>query len=679
MPDNLKVLIVDDDALHTEMVMDYLRLSGRFEIKWADNLESLWLKLAEQPYDLILMDFRLPDGTGINAIEELRRKHLDIPVVMLTGQGDERIAVKAIQAGASDYLLKHSDYLRVLPTVIQKTVRNHQIEVEHQKSLALSRYQALLLNNVRDAIIVWDIEGKITYWNLVADQMFGQSKAIDKNKAVTESYQELFNAPISLPPADNPTLVTDEWYQYLGEEGDATWVSSRITALYDYETDGKLIGYMAVLQDITPRAKAEEALRQRLKGENLVAKISTEFINLTGDLFREGVLRAMEAACQFNGAECSYLGLIMDENASNKETFHWCMSPGAPQGEVIPSSDAPPHVKYPLEQHLPWIAEQLNHFKSVTVSDFSQLPKEAQTDIAYFKRRGVQSAVLVPLVYNGLRVGFLGCEALSSKKAWAQEDTVLLQTIGDIITIALKRRQMEEQVRMSQKYLLQSARLSSIGELASGVAHLINNPLTTIIADSQLLLHELPADHPSRESADAIEKAGWRAQKVVQRLVDFSRPPTDEIGPVDVNATIERSLELVGSNIQSIGVMIDFQPDYTLPSIMGSDRKLEDLWVNLLLMAQDATADGSNHCISIRTYAENGKGIGIEFKDDGRPIPPECLPTIFEPEYYGPTTGRGSGIELSVCNEIVRQHRGKISVTSNLEHGTIFNIYLPGG
>ena len=679
MPDNLKVLIVDDDALHTEMVMDYLRLSGKFNLTWADSLESLWAKLVDQSYDLILMDFRLPDGTGINAIEELRRRNLDIPVVMLTGQGDERIAVKAIQSGASDYLLKHSDYLRVLPTVIQKTVRNHQIEVEHQKSLALSRYQALLLNNVRDAIIVWNIHGEITYWNLVADQFFGQSKAIEKNKPIEKCYLELFQEPIELPSSDDPTRVTDRWYQYWDDGKSEMWVSSRITALYDYETDGQLMGYMAVLQDITPRAKAEEALRQRLKGENLVAKISTDFINLPSEAFQNGIQNALEAVCQFNGAECGYIVADVGDNINTDETFQWCNEDHEKAIATNPTAEDLPLGLSLLEKDLPWIAEQLDHFKDVTISDVSQLPNEARVDQQYFKRRGVQSVVLVPLVFNGVRVGFLGCESMRGKKAWAQEDTVLLQTVGGIITIALKRRQMEEQVQRSQKYLLQTARLSSIGELASGVAHLINNPLTTIIADSQLLLHELPADHPSRESADAIEKAGWQAQKVVQRLVDFSRPPTDEISLVDVNQTIERSLELIGSNIQSTGVMLEFQPDDSLPMIMGSDRKLEDLWVNLLLLAQDATADGSNHSIQIRSYADVAKGVWIEVKDDGRPIPPECLPTIFEPEYYGPTSGRGSGIELSVCNEIVRHHRGKITVLSDHEHGTIFSIYLPGG
>ncbi len=675
MPDNLKVLIVDDDALHTEMVMDYLRLSGRFEMDWADCLERLWQKLDGAAYDLILMDFRLPDGTGISAIEEMRRRGLDTPVVMLTGQGDERIAVKAIQSGASDYLLKHSDYLRVLPTVLQKTVRSHQIEVAHQKSLALSRYQALLLNNVRDAIVVWDTSGVITYWNLVAEQMFASSQVIYKSMPIEACYARLFNQPIDMPPADNPTLVTDHWYQYTPEDGATIWVSSRVTALYDYETDGRLMGYMAVLQDITPRAKAEEALRQRLKGENLVAKISTDFINLPNEEFGEGICRAIEAACQFNGAERGYVVLGVDENTSSNETYHWCL----PQFDDSTAELNQQIGSQPLKSVLPWIAAQLDKLECVSIDEVAQLPAEAALDRQCFLRRGVISVVFVPLMFNGERLGYLGCESLSCKKVWQEADTVLLQTIGGILTIALKRRQMEDQVRRSQKYLLQSARLSSIGELASGVAHLISNPLTTIIADSQLLLHELPADHPSRESADAIEKAGWKAQKVVQRLVDFSRPPTEEVGPVDVNETIQRSLELVGSHIQSVGVMIDFQPDANLPSITGSDRKLEDLWVNLLLLAQDATAEGSNHSILIRSSVDENKGVWVEVKDDGRPIPPECLPTIFEPEYYGPTTGRGSGIELSVCNEIVRQHRGKISVSSDIEHGTIFNIYLPGG
>ncbi len=535
------------------------------------------------------------------------------------------------------------------------------------------------MNNVRDAIIVWNIRGEITYWNLVADQFFGQSKAIEKNKPIEQCYLDLFQEPIELPSPDDPTQVTDRWYRYWNDGKSDMWVSSRITTLYDYETDGKLMGYMAVLQDITPRAKAEEALRQRLKGENLVAKISTDFINLPSEAFQHGIQNALEAVCQFNGAECGYVVAGIDDNVNNDEIFQWCLGDQENALTPNPMPADPRHGRSFLEKELPWIADQLGHFKDITISDVSLLPNEAHVDRQYFERRGVKSVVLVPLVFNGVRVGFLGCEALSSKKAWAQEDTVLLQTVGGILTIALKRRQMEEQVQRSQKYLLQSARMSSIGELASGVAHLINNPLTTIIADSQLLLHELPADHPSRESADAIEKAGWRAQKVVQRLVDFSRPPTDEIGPVDVNETIQRSLELIGSNIQSTGVLLDFQPDNSLPMIMGSDRKLEDLWVNLLLLAQDATADGSNHSIQIRSYSDGAKGIWIEVKDDGRPIPPECLPTIFEPEYYGPTTGRGSGIELSVCNEIVRHHRGKISVLSDHEHGTIFSIYLPGG
>ncbi len=670
MAEALKILIVDDDALHTEMVMDYLRLSGNFEIEWAENLQALWTKLENGRYDLILLDFRLPDGTGIMAIEEMRRKSYDIPVVMLTGQGDERIAVKAIQSGAADYLLKHSDYLRVLPTVIQKTVRSHYMEVEHQKSVALSRYQALLLNNVRDAILVCDKQGKITYWNIVAEQMFDHHESIDKFKSIEDCYRSLFHEPIELPPVDNTAIITDRWYQYQRSDGSTIWISSRVTVLFDYETDGRLMGFMAVLQDITPRARAEEALRQRLAGEILVAQISTEFIDLPSEAFGEGVVRAMEAVCQFNGAERGYAVLGIDENPTNNQQFEFC----APHLEAAHRC-----FEQPIKKALPWIFRKLNKLEIISIPNTQDLPSDANKDRMAFEQRGVLSTIMVPLVFNGERVGFIGCETLASKKIWVEADTVLLQTVGGIITIALKRRQMEEQVRASQKYLLHSARLSSIGELASGVAHLINNPLTTIIADSQLLLHELEPDHPARESADAIEKAGWRAQKVVQRLVDFSRPPSDEIGPVDVNETIQRSLDLVGSNIQAIGVQIDFQAEPTLPAISGSDRKLEDLWVNLLLLAQDATADGNNHSIQICSSFDPTKGVVVEVRDDGRPIPPECLPTIFEPEYYGPTSGRGSGIELSVCNEIVRQHRGKISVTSDVEHGTIFTINFPGG
>ncbi|HSO27445.1 MAG TPA: ATP-binding protein, partial [Anaerolineales bacterium] len=239
------------------------------------------------------------------------------------------------------------------------------------------------------------------------------------------------------------------------------------------------------------------------------------------------------------------------------------------------------------------------------------------------------------------------------------------------------RKIAEAQVQAAQTHLAQAARLATIGEMASGVAHQINNPLTTIIADTQLLMRTLPGDHPGRESAEAIQTAGWRLQEVVQRLVEFSRPATQDYETVDVNATIHNAIQLVGAHITASGATINAQLNAALPKLRGIPRQLEDLWVNLLLLARDAVTANESGAIRVCSRAGDNNRLVIEVIDDGKPIPAEELPTIFEPNFIGPTSGRGAGLELSICREIVRQHGGEISAELSPKNETVIRVILP--
>ena len=230
----------------------------------------------------------------------------------------------------------------------------------------------------------------------------------------------------------------------------------------------------------------------------------------------------------------------------------------------------------------------------------------------------------------------------------------------------------------AQVHLTNSARLAAIGELASGVAHHINNPLTAIIAETQILQQSIAESHPAHESIELIQSAGWRVQKGVQQLLDFSRPATNTLTSLSINDTIETALSLIGEHIQSIGIGLDSDLAENLPSVYGNARQLVDLWVNLLLLARDACADGSQHKILIHTYNENHGKIEVKIRDDGNIIPEQEMSTLFEPSFIKPVEGRGTGIELSICQEIVRQHSGSIEATSNREEGTIIRVAFPG-
>jgi signal transduction histidine kinase len=277
----------------------------------------------------------------------------------------------------------------------------------------------------------------------------------------------------------------------------------------------------------------------------------------------------------------------------------------------------------------------------------------------------------------------------------AQDEIFEFQSMGRDIT---ERKKMENQLLAAQSHLVQAARMATIGEMASGVAHQIYNPLTTIIADAQILLRSIPPEEPTRESAQAIEQAGWRLQKVVQRLMEFSRPSSEAMTGIAINETIHSALGLVSTHIEETGCRIETQLQQEIPTILGNARQLENLWIYLLLLARDACRDGRGNLIRVHSKSEPGDGsfIVVEISDNGTPIPRDQLSTIFEPNFVGPTSGRGTGMELSICREIVRQHDGQITVdssstaasssTADVEensthnppvHDTIFRVALP--
>ena len=622
MSDTYRVLIVDDDPAQAEMVTEFLRVSGFKSVDWANSIRKMWEFLQERSFDIVLLDYRLPDGTGLDALAQMQQRGVQTPVVMVTGQGTERIAVQAIQHGAADYLLKSSDYLITLPSLIRKAVQSHQLQLSVQRSLEQIRYQATLLNNVRDAIVVWDMSGRITYWNPAADSLFGWSAEERLDKMVEESYLSTFTPPVALPQ-EGDTTGQHVVRRYRRPNGKVIWVSSRLTALHDSGANNRLIGYMDVSHDITRRVEAEQALRDsEARYRAIVEDYQTELI------------------CRFKPN-----GTLTFVN----EVF--CRYFNRPRAELVGAN----LFSFLPENEHPRLSQHLAGFGT----EYSFATLEHQVILSNREIRWLQRTDRAIFDAHGAIFEF--------------------QSMGRDIS---EHKRMQAQIQTAQAHLVQAARLAMIGEMAAGFAHQVYNPLTTIIADAQLLLRQLPPDQdgqisPARESAQAIEQAGWRLQQVLQRLMEFSRPTSDTLAFVDVNQTIHSAVNLVGAQIEAISCNLDMQLADQLPSVYGNAHQLEDLWVNLLLLARDASNDGTNHTIGVSSKLDTEQGVVIEVRDNGRPIPAGELGTIFEPNFVGPTIGRGTGMELSICREIVRQYNGQIMVESLPERDTIFRVVLP--
>ncbi len=232
---------------------------------------------------------------------------------------------------------------------------------------------------------------------------------------------------------------------------------------------------------------------------------------------------------------------------------------------------------------------------------------------------------------------------------------------------------MESQLQITQKRLIQNSRLAAIGELASGFAHHINNPLTSIIAEAQLLLHDLPADHPGRESAESIQKASWRIFNDIQKLIELTKPITITLEKANINNTLETAIGLIGDHLEFKN--IDIKKDYSLanPCILANEYQLWDLWINLLLL----TLDANPQHMGIKTYVIPENAAVIEIWDDGKYISPEEIEALLDADFITLPGERGIGIEMRIYQEIIRQYGGEISISSYETSGTTQRITFP--
>lgn len=224
--------------------------------------------------------------------------------------------------------------------------------------------------------------------------------------------------------------------------------------------------------------------------------------------------------------------------------------------------------------------------------------------------------------------------------------------------------------------LIQSEKLAAVGQLAAGVAHEINNPLSAVIANAQLLRRDLPHDaSDALESVGLIETAGLRASQVVRNLLGFARKEQFEFMLIDLNETILNALSLVKHELVNRNIDLETNLAIDLPQINASRDHLQSVWINMILNACDSI-EHENGKIEVTTKYSNGEFL-ISISDDGAGIPPDKVSRIFEPFFTTKPPGKGTGLGLSVCHRIIKQHGGYILVDSLIGSGTKFTIHIP--
>ena len=258
---------------------------------------------------------------------------------------------------------------------------------------------------------------------------------------------------------------------------------------------------------------------------------------------------------------------------------------------------------------------------------------------------------------------------------------VVQRAFGSMLK-AIRDRETRQKLETESK-LVMAQKLSSIGRLAAGVAHEVNNPLTGVLTCGHLLLQRDDLDDEAREMLTVIVDATERVRRIVKSLLDFSRQTSLSMEPTDINRVVLDTLPLVENQAAIKGVALRFEPGEGIPPVSMDVQQVKSVLLNLLINALDATDVGGSITVSSRVALsmsrEGVKRLGVELsvKDTGCGVPPENLEKIFEPFFSTKEVGKGTGLGLAVAYGIVARHGGVIRVQSQVGKGTEFTIWLP--
>ncbi|HVO60296.1 MAG TPA: ATP-binding protein [Terriglobales bacterium] len=234
------------------------------------------------------------------------------------------------------------------------------------------------------------------------------------------------------------------------------------------------------------------------------------------------------------------------------------------------------------------------------------------------------------------------------------------------------RSNREEIERLHRTQMSRAEHFSTLGELATGLAHEIRNPLAGIAGVVEIIARDLPPTSPAKAVVKDVRHEISQINRIITDLLDTARPRSPQVRAADLNTTVEHSVMLARQQALSKPITIDFQKNSSLPEVPHDGDQIHQVLLNLLLNAIQAI-DGPG-LIKVE-LDEIGSRVAVRVTDTGRGIPAENLPDIFKPFYT--TKGDGTGLGLSLARRIVEEHHGTIEVMSTVGKGTQMTVYLP--
>jgi two-component system NtrC family sensor kinase len=430
------------------------------------------------------------------------------------------------------------------------------------------------------------------------------------------------------------------------------------------DATGKIERYQGFLLDITEKKRAEDEIRRRnreLNALNAMAVIATQSFDLD-----EILNLTLRQVISLLGAETGSIYLADFDQTTFRRRAGW----GQRSAERARFS----------EIQLPGGFGELVTRSRTEVITSEFLPHLPGPVADFIQADGLNSWIWVLLWSRDKPIGAVG---ISSRKQqeYSSNDENLLVAIGRQLATTIEKVRLYEEscrayedLRKTQEQLLQSEKMSAVGQLISGVAHELNNPLTAILGYAQLLESEGLGERAS-EFVKKLFKQAQRTHRVVQNLLSFARQRKPRKEHVDICKVLEETLALRDYDLRVNDIKLECEIEARLPGVTADPQQLEQVFLNIINNAIDALLEaGKDKILKVRVLQKEGN-IHTEFHDSGPGIKEPNR--IFDPFYTTKSVGKGTGLGLSICYGIIQEHGGSISGGNHPEGGAVIEVRLP--
>jgi len=627
----MTILLIEDNPGDARLIHEMFKelASRQTSITHVTSMGDAESHVAMHAVDIMLLDLGLPDVQGLAAV---RRAHLAaprVPLVVLTGQDNESLAIQALKEGAQDYFVKgqveETGLFRALRYAIERKTLDEQLSTAKDRAEQAETMLRDAVESMSEGFVIYDNEDRFVLCNETYRRIYPERAGY---LTPGTRFEDMLRG-----------VLANDGVNGLGER-EIDWFANRL----QYHREAK----DAVEQQHANGVWILATDRRMRSGGTAGLRIDVTDLKRTQAALIEEEAR-LDRAQAIAGIGSWELDVATGRFVWSKEMYHIC---GVSADNFVPTLDTTAALVHP---------DDAPSFQS-WLSDLTAGRQQGARELKIVRPDGEQR--------------LLGVEG----RAVTDSNGVIGRLTGTMQDIT-DRRLIEQQLSQAQK-------MEAIGNLTGGMAHDFNNGLAVIIGNLDLLTRMIKADPAATELCQEARDGARRCADLIRLLLAFARRQPLHPRQTDVNELVQSTANLLGRALGE-DVTWTLSLGENLPSVMADPAQLGAALTNLANNARTAMPRGGKleittrlasldaHYVALNPGVSPGTYVLIEFSDNGSGIAPGILRNIFEPFFTTKDTGQGSGLGLSMVFGFVKQSGGHLTVYSELGRGTTFHIYLP--